>query len=76
MILIRAELVTLLGTEISSIPSLAVLPNIVTGNVSPPSVDNSIFTLVQLIGAPVVPDGSQVMVAKSFTCQVMPPALG
>ncbi|MNS57455.1 hypothetical protein D3C72_903420 [compost metagenome] len=51
-----------LGTVIAWLPSLGVLANNVL-KVTPLSVDNKIFTLAVLIGAPVVPATSHVIVS-------------
>ena len=58
----RAVVVRLFGMVTDSVPSFGVLAASTIGKVSPPSVDRLIFTLAQLIGAPVVPATSQVMV--------------
>jgi hypothetical protein len=50
----RAVVVALLGTTISSDPSLGVLDAITMGNVVPPFVESEIFTFAQLTGAAVV----------------------
>lgn len=60
--LIRAVVVAPLGIVTDSVPSLVVLAAKTVGKVVPPSVDNEILTLAQLIGAPVVPFTDQVMV--------------
>ena len=58
------------GTVIVSVPSLAVADASTVGKVSPPSVDNKIFTVAQLTGAAVVPFTLQVTVAELPAFQV------
>ena len=66
-----ACVVILLGTLISSEPSLGVLAASKMGNVKPPSVDRLIFTWLVLIGAASVPDTFQVTVLKDPTSQLV-----
>ena len=62
---IRAVVVGVLGTVITSLPSLAVLAISVL-NVFPPSVEIEIFTLAQLTGAAVVLFTDQVTVCAEL----------
>ena len=60
--LMRAVVVVTFAIVTDSVPSFAVLAARTVGNVTPPSVDNEIFTLAALTGAAVVPATFQVTV--------------
>jgi hypothetical protein len=60
----------LLGTDMFSVPSLAVFDASVMGKVLPPSVESKMFTLVQLTGATLVPFTLHVTVCDVPTAQL------